>query len=74
MRGYAATNSYNYQSIKPTVESHGRQEAMRGDYQFSQNLRASAKLLTQDNSTELNNANIRFGTATHVARFPASTT
>jgi len=62
--GYAATNSYNYQSIKPTVESHGRQEAMRADYQFSQNLRASAKLLTQDNSTEMNNANIRFGTAT----------
>ena len=62
--GYAATGSYNYQSIKPTVESHGRQEAFRGDYQFSPKLRASGKLLTQDNSTEANNANIRFGTGT----------
>jgi len=62
--GYAATGSYNYQSIKPTVDSHGRQEAFRGDYQFSPKLRASGKLLTQDNSTEANNANIRFGTGT----------
>ena len=62
--GYAATGSYNYQNIKPTVKSHGRQEAFRGDYQFSPKLRASGKLLTQDNSTEANNANIRFGTGT----------
>jgi hypothetical protein len=62
--GYAATGSYNYQSIKPTVDSHGRQEAFRADYQFSPKLRASGKLLTQDNSTEANNANIRFGTGT----------
>ena len=46
--GYAATGSYNYQNIKPTVKSHGRQEAFRGDYQFSPKLRASGKLLTQD--------------------------
>jgi hypothetical protein len=50
--GYAATSSYNYQSIKPTVESRGRQEAVRVDYQFSPKLRASGKLITQDNSTE----------------------
>ena len=72
--GYAATDSYNYQSIKPTVSSRGRQEAIRGDYQFSPKLRVSGKLLTQDNSTQANNANIRFGTGTPRRSFPDSTT
>ena len=62
--GYAATNSYNFKSIKPTVKSHGRQEALRGDYQVSPNLRVSGKLITQDNSTQPNNNDIRFGTGT----------
>jgi hypothetical protein len=62
--GYAATSSYNYSSVKPTVNSHGRQEAIRGDYQISPNLRLNAKLITQDNSHEPNNNDIRFGTGT----------
>jgi hypothetical protein len=60
--GYANLNSYNFESIKPRVSSQGRQEAIRGDYQFSPSLRISGKLLTQNNSLEANNTNIRFGT------------
>jgi len=62
--GYAASGSYNYSAIKPTVKSHGRQEAIRGDYQFNEKLRLSSKLITQDNSHEANNNDIRFGTGT----------
>src|SRR5947209_8152671 len=62
--GYAASNSYNYTSLKPTVSSHGRQEAVRADYQFSPRLQLSGKMLTQDNTHQPNNNNIRFGTGT----------
>jgi hypothetical protein len=62
--GYAATGSFNYTSIKPTVNSHGRQEAIRGDYQFSPTLRVNSKIITQDNTHEPNNNDIRFGTGT----------
>src|SRR5207342_3055449 len=60
--GYAASNSFNYSAIKPTVKSHGRQEAIRGDYQLNDKLRVSAKIITQDSSHEPNNNDIRFGT------------
>ena len=60
--GYAALNSYNFESVQPTVSSRARQEAIRGDYQASSSLRVSGKLLTQTNSTQPNNATTRFGT------------
>jgi hypothetical protein len=62
--GYAASSSYNYSAVKPTVKSHGRQEAIRGDYQISPKLRFNSKIITQDNSHEPNNNDIRFGTGT----------
>jgi hypothetical protein len=52
--GYATTNSYNFVNTQAAVASHQMQDAIRLDYQASQTLRFSWKLVEQ-NATRLAN-------------------
>jgi Carboxypeptidase regulatory-like domain len=59
--GYAATNSYNFVNSASPVASHQDQDATRVDYQVSQKLRATWKLVEQNATRLPNQAGLAFG-------------
>ncbi len=58
--GYATTNSYNFINSAAAVASHQMQDTVRLDYQVSQTLRVSWKLVEQNASRLPNQANQAF--------------
>ncbi len=59
--GYAASGSYNYVDVSPTVKSHLRQELVRFDYQMLPSLRFAGKVVSQDASRRPNQSGQQFG-------------
>jgi hypothetical protein len=59
------TNIFNAINVASQVKQHQRQDTYRGDYQVSQSLRLSGKMIAQNNSKESNGpfTQSRFGVA-----------